>query len=129
MLNTIQNPQFYQTLTTLSVNELDELLGEIMQLRKQKLPNILSNNETELLRKINAGVLPMIQKRYNVLVKKRQKETLTEADYEELLTLTSYIENHNTQRLSYIIELSQIRNTTVDEIIASLELKPRLYVV
>ena len=129
MLNTIQNPQFYQTLNKLIVNELDELIGEIMQLRKQKLPNILSNIETELLRKINAGVLPTIQKRYAILFKKRQKETLTDADYEELIALTSYIENHNAQRLSYIIELSQIRNTTVDDVIASLELKPRLYVV
>ena len=129
MLNTIQNPQFYQTLNKLSVNELDELIGEIMQLRKQKLPNVLSTIETELLRKINAGVLPTIQKRYAILFKKRQKETLTDADYEELLALTSYIENHNVQRLSYIIELSQSRNTTVDDVIASLELKPRLYVV
>ena len=129
MLNTIQNPQFYQTLNKLSVNELDELIGEIMQLRKQKLPNVLSNIETELLRKINTGVLPTIQKRYAILFKKRQKETLTDADYEELIALTSYIENHNAQRLSYIIELSQIRNTTVDDVIASLELKPRLYVV
>ena len=129
MLNTIQNPQFYQTLNKLSVNELDELIGEIMQLRKQKLPNVLSNIETELLRKINTGVLPTIQKRYAILFKKRQKETLTDTDYEELIALTSYIENHNAQRLSYIIELSQIRNTTVDDVIASLELKPRVYVV
>ncbi len=129
MQTTIQNTQFYQTLASLSVSELDTLLGEIIALRKQKLPNVLSTVETELLRKINVGVLPTIQKRYNFLLKKRQKETLTEEDYEELLTLTSYIENHNAQRLSYIIELAQIRNTTVDEIIASLELKPRLYIV
>lgn len=129
MLNTIQNPQFYQTLNKLSVNELDELIGEIMQLRKQKLPNVLSNIETELLRKINAGVLPTIQKRYAILFKKRQKETLTDADYEELIALTSYIENHNAQRLSYIIELSQIRNTTVDDVIASLELKKNYWLM
>ncbi len=58
------------------------------------------------------------------MFKKRQKETLTDTDYEELIALTSYIENHNAQRLSYVIELSQIRNTTVDDVIANLELKP-----
>jgi hypothetical protein len=129
MVNAIQNPQFYQTLNQLSVVELEELMQQIIELRKQKLPTILTQTETELLRKINAGILPSLQKRYQVLFKKRQKETLTEVDYEELLALTSYIENHNVQRLSYIIELAKIRNTTVDEIIASLELKPRLYVV
>jgi hypothetical protein len=126
-----QNQSFkniYQALPELSVIELEELMTQILRLRRQKLPTVLSQNETELLLKINTGLPSTIQKRYNFLVKKRQTETLNQTEYEELLELTAYTENHNTQRLKYLLELANLRNQTLDEIITVLEIKPRLYV-
>ncbi|MCU0393408.1 MAG: hypothetical protein MUE81_20030 [Thermoflexibacter sp.] len=130
-MNTVQNQQFqhlFQSLHELSVMELDELMAQIVYLRRQKLPTVLSESETELLHKINKGLPSSIQKRYNFLINRRKAETLLPTEYEELLELTAYTENHNAQRLAYLLELAKLRNQTLDEIITALEIKPRLYV-
>jgi hypothetical protein len=124
-MNNIQN--ISQALPTLSVMELDELMTQILRLRRQKLPTVLTQSETELLQKINAGLPLAIQKRYDFLIKKRQSETLHDAEYEELLELTAYSENHNNQRLKHLLELASIRSQSLDDIIRDLGIKPRVY--
>ena len=118
-----------QTLASLNLLELDSVIKRVIGLRKQKLSTVLSNTETKLFRKINIVPPKEIQKRYNHLLTKRKKETLTEIEYEELLELTTYMENLNVQRLKHLLDLSKIRNVTLDEIIMQLEFKPNLYVV
>jgi len=122
-LNTI-----YQSLSILNVIELDQVMQEILTLRRKKLPTVLSQNETELLRKINTGAPTVIQKRYDFLVKKRNNETVNEAEYQELLELTAYMENMGVKRLEFLLELAKLRNISLDEVIEQLQLKPRLYV-
>jgi len=72
--------------------------------------------------------LLVIQKRYNFLIKKRNNETLTDEEYQELLELTTYMENLGVKRLEYLLELAKLRNLSLDEIVEQLQLKPRLYV-
>jgi predicted transcriptional regulator len=67
-----------------------------------------------------------LQDKYNVLVKKRHNETLTDVEYQELLNLTAQVESINNQRLLHLIELSKLRNESLDEVMSSLEIKPRL---
>ena len=64
-------------------------MQKILGLRKDKLPTVLSETETELLKKINIGTSPTIQKRYDKLLKIKQKEILSEQEYDELLELLS----------------------------------------
>ncbi len=118
----------YQSLSVLNVLELDQVMNRILGLRREKMSSVLSNVESELLQKINLKIPFVIQKRYNFLQKRRNKEILNEKEYQELLELTVYIENFNVQRLQNLIELAKFRNVTLDEIIISLELKPILYV-
>jgi hypothetical protein len=118
----------YQNLVELNLLEIDQVMHKIIGLRKQKLPNVLSQTETELIQKINQAAPAEIQKRYNYLIKKRKNESLNEIEHHELVELTSYIENQNVQRLGYLIELAKIKNKTLDEIIEQLEIKPGLYV-
>ena len=131
MNTTVQSPQLdivYHSLNSLTVSELDNVMQKILGLRKDKLPTVLSETETELLKKINIGTSPTIQKRYDKLLKIKQKETLSEQEYDELLELTSYIESHDNQRLTYLIALAQYRNQPLEEILFSLGIKPRFYV-
>lgn len=131
-MNTIiQSPQLdviYKSLNSLTINELDDVMQKILGLRKDKLPTVLSETETTLLKKINIGVSPTIQKRYDKLLKIKQKEILSETEYDELLELTACVESHDNKRLSYLIALSQYRNQSLDEVLFSLEIKPRVYV-
>jgi hypothetical protein len=118
----------YKSLNQLNVADLDKVMHQIIDLRQKRNPSILSKKESDLLKAINAGLPKELQSRYNVLVKKRHNETLTDTEYEELLTLTEQVEKSDNQRLSYLLELAKLRNQSLDDLITSLELKPRLYV-
>ena len=128
LIHTQQLDKIYQSLSILNVIELDQVMQEVVILRRKKLPTVLSQNETELLRKINAGAPSVIQKRYSFLVKKRNSETLNDIELPELLELTAYMENLGVKRLEYLLELAKLRNLSLDEIVEQLQLKPRLYV-
>jgi hypothetical protein len=118
----------YKSLNQLNVADLDKVMHQIIDLRQKKNPNILSKKESDLLKAINVGLPKELQNRYSVLVKKRHNETLTDSEYEELLMLTEQVEKLDNQRLSYLLELAKLRNQSLDDVITSLELKPRLYV-
>ena len=109
-----------QALPQLGVAELDSLMLQIIDLRKSKLPGVLNGKETKLLQAINRGVPTEIKERYDVLIGKKEKEDLTEDDYQELIELTAYMENHNVQRLKSLVELAKLRNVSLDDIIAQL---------
>jgi len=128
LTHTQQLNSIYQSLSILNVVELEQVMQEVLVLRRKKLPSVLTQHETELLRKINAGAPAVIQKHYNFLVKKRNNETLSDDEYQELLELTAYMENLGVKRLEYLLELAKLRNSTLDEIVEQLQLKPRLYV-
>ncbi len=128
LTHTQQLNSIYQSLSILNVIELEQVMQEVLVLRRKKLPTVLTQHETELLRKINAGAPAVIQKHYNFLVKKRNNETLSDDEYQELLELTAYMENLGVKRLEYLLELAKLRNSTLDEIVEQLQLKPRLYV-
>ena len=126
-----QNAQLsniYQSLAFLNISELDGVMQHILSLRREKLPSVLSHSESELLRKINATAPAYIQKRYDLLFKKRTEETINESEYAELLELTSFMENFNVNRLEYLVELAKLRNVTLDKIIEELQIQPKLYV-
>lgn len=74
----------YHSLSALNIEELDMVKQEIFSIRSKKLPSVLTNSETELLKRINTSAPAVIQKRYNTLVKKRKNENT-----EEMLGLTS----------------------------------------
>jgi len=116
-------------LEALTVLELEELMTQILRLRRQKLTTVLSETETDLLRKINAELPAVIQKRYNFLLKKRKSENISMQEYEELLELTAFQEAHTNKRLANLIELAKIRNQSLDEVLNVLQIKPRLNVI
>jgi predicted transcriptional regulator len=123
-----QLDSIYQSLNSLNISELEDVMQKILGLRKEKLPTVLSEIETDLLKKINIGVPAIIQKRYDKLLKSKQKETLSDIEYEELIEISSYIENHDNQRLVALIALAQYRNQSLDELLVALDIKPRIHV-
>jgi len=70
----------------------------------------LSDIESELLMKINEGVPDAIQRRYDELISRRNKRTLTNDEYGELLRLTDQMELSDAKRIEYLTKLARIRN-------------------
>ena len=111
-----------------SLNEIEHFVDQVLLISAQKKAPGFSNQETELLIKINEGVPYKLQQRYNTLILKRNNNTLTDKEYEELVALTDRIENIDAQRINYLSKLAKIRNTTLSKIMTELGIKESEYV-
>jgi ABC-type uncharacterized transport system ATPase subunit len=74
---------------------------------------------------INRSLSQIQWERYDQLVGKRQAETLTPEELDELIALSDQIETVNVRRIEYLAELAQLRNTTVSALITELGIRPR----
>lgn len=80
----------------------------------------LSQEEANLILKINEGLPQQIQHTYNELLKKSVESTLSSTENNELIHIIPQVEAHQTQRLAYLIELAAIWDCTVDETMSKL---------
>ncbi|VAW31372.1 hypothetical protein MNBD_CHLOROFLEXI01-1525 [hydrothermal vent metagenome] len=80
----------------------------------------LTKRESELLQKIGAGLSDEVQNRYDALQKKLLAEQITADEHQELLSLIEIVENSDAERLKNLIELSQLRQVTLDELLSQL---------
>jgi hypothetical protein len=96
------------------------------QLRRdgQTAPH-LSRDESQLLQQINIGFSNETWDRYDDLVARREDETLTSEEFEELKALTNQIEEQNVHRIQALIELARVRNTTFEALMDELQIRPR----
>ncbi len=79
--------------------------------------------EAELIARIRRGISQEIRARYQMLNEKRQAETITDDEYGELLSLIERIEQGDAERMTHLVELAQLRNTSLDAVIDDLNLR------
>ena len=111
----------------LSLPDLEKLMSQVMSLQAKRKAPCLSADETELMLSINQSLSPDIQTRFDELVAKRQAETLTQEEHQELLTLTDQIEKTDAERMKYLAELARIRGVSLDVLMETLEIHPPAY--
>ncbi len=111
----------------LGTSELEQFISQVLTLRAKRIAPSFSKQEAEILEKINQGLSLEMQQRYNMLVAKRQTETLTDDEHHELLSLIDQIELLDTERMQAIIELAQLRNLSVSALMATLNIRPPAY--
>jgi hypothetical protein len=116
-----------QAVKQLSPSELEGFVSDIIAFQAhQKAPG-LSGDESELLLKINQGLPPDIQERYDELIVKRQSETLTPGEYDELLRITDLVEKLDAKRVEYLKELAFIRQTSLTTLMEDLHIRTPAY--
>jgi len=111
----------------LSQPELERFVDQLLALRAQRRVPAVSQKEADLLHKINQGIPKTIQIRYDELIEKRQAETLTPEEHQEILGLTETIEGLETERLEYLTELAELRNVTLRHLMAQLGIRTPAY--
>lgn len=57
-----------------------------------------------------------------LLLAKRQEESLTESEYQELIVLSDQYEQQNAERMKHIVQLASIRGISLTELMDQLEL-------
>jgi hypothetical protein len=119
----ISTDELLQAAGQLSLSELERFVWRIIALQAQRKAPGLPKDESDLLLKINRGIPAKIQGRYNELIAKRQAETLTADEYEELLRLTAEVEKRDVRRLEYLKELAIIRGKSLTELMEDLNIQ------
>ena len=112
----------------LNQEDLEQFVSQVIALRAKRLAPSLSRAESELLLGINEGVPHDVQMRFNELIAKRQAETLTPDEYEELLKLTQEVENSEVRRVENLAELAGLRGTSLTAVMENLGIRAPAYV-
>jgi hypothetical protein len=108
----------------LKPSELDRFVSDVIALKAQRQAPRLTNAETALLRQINQGLPPDLQKKWGQLVRKRDDRKLSPKEYRELIRLTDKIEELQANRVKSMVQLARIRKKSLDELIRELGIQP-----
>jgi hypothetical protein len=129
MLITLElSPELEQALKAAAEQAGLEPRVYIMQALRDRLPRgdigTLSKRESELLLRINQSLSYDQWQKYYHLRHKRQEEQLTQDEHHELIALSDELEESNAQRMTYMAELAQLRNISLDKLMKELGLIP-----
>ncbi len=112
--------QLLNGVSQLETTDLEQFVGQVSSLLAQRKAPSLPRRETELLEQINQGLPENIQSRYDELQIKLHHETITPEEHQELLSLIDPVEQVTVDRLRSLIELSQLRQVSLDELMTQL---------
>lgn len=123
-MSAIHAPDLLNAIKKLGPDELDAFIDQALSLRRPR-PKTLSAAETRLLKRINRGLPEALCSRYEELVGKRQKQTLTTDEHRELLKLTHDVESRDADRAAALWELAQLRRVPLRVLMKQLGIKPK----
>lgn len=103
-------------------DQLDAFVERVVALRAKAVAPNLTSNETALLVRINAQPAESESARYAELALKRDAETLTPDEHQELIALGDRIEALDVDRIEALAELARMRRTTLAELMQQLEI-------
>jgi hypothetical protein len=106
-------------------SELEFFATQINQLIIQR--KTASDLEAHLLQKIHQPLDPQLYQHYVHLLQKRDAETLSPTEHQELIRLTHQVEALNVERVTHLTELAKLRQTTLPQLITDLGIKPIEY--
>ena len=116
------------SLPQLGLDELDLLANQVIRLRAQRKTAHIPDAEALLLSKISEGVIPLdLRRRCAELTRKQRAGLLREEEDEELSKIVDEIEIRNAQRVGYLVDLAELRQTTLDKLMSVLEIAPFSY--
>jgi len=97
----------------LSETELRQFTSQVLALNAKRTAPSVTQEEAELLLHINGRLPEDVQQRYNELIAKRDAETLSEEEHDELLRLTKLVEAFDLARVEALSRLASRRGVTL----------------
>lgn len=119
----VSTEQLLHSVANLPANDLEAFVTKVLTLRaKLKAPS-LPTTEAQLLTQINQGLSAQEQTRWTQLEQKRQAETLTTEEHQELLTLNDKMEQLNVIRMQALTKLAFIRQISITTLMQNLGIR------
>jgi hypothetical protein len=109
-------------ISMLETNEIEQFMQKISKIVAKRKANSLSTKESDLLSSINLGIPQKQQKRFELLSNKLNNRTISSKEHNEMLELIDILELKHAERLKNLIELSQLRNISLDSLMQELQL-------
>jgi hypothetical protein len=116
--------ELLKTVQQLNSSELEALFSQVIRVQAQRKAPSLPQDQSLLFQQINQSISPQLQEQYKILLAKRDSETLTSKEYQELLNLSAQIEELEVTRIKQITELAQLRQTSLPSLIQEFHLQP-----
>lgn len=119
---TIDLNDILQLVAQLETPELEQFSQKISLLFAERKIELLPAKEIELLKKARLRLSASKQQQYDTLAPKIENRTANPQEQEQFLELNKEAEALNVERMKALIELSQIRKISLDELMLQLEL-------
>jgi hypothetical protein len=111
------------SVSQIPVNELENFVHELNALILRRKTDSKEYRDKVLLSKINRTVFsPKKAERYIALHHKLEAETLSETEYKEFMDLVGQEEILRNERVKYLIELSQLRAVSLQNLMSTMGL-------
>ena len=106
----------------LSEKELRQFTSQVLALNAKRMASSVTQEEAELLLRINGRLPEDVQRRYAELIAKRDAETLGDEEHQELLRLTKQVEAFDVARVEALSQLASRRGVTLSTLMRQLEI-------
>jgi hypothetical protein len=110
-------------MSQLDLGELEQFAFTVNTLVARRKAPSLPKREADLLQQINQGISLTARQRYTSLNQKMLNKTLTPEENQELGVLIDQIEQADAERLTYLIELAQLRGVALDTLMGQLGIR------
>ena len=109
----LSTEQIISAVSHLSLSELEQVFDHMLALQAARKAAHLSAVESALLAHINQGLPSALRERIACLRAKREDESITDAEYEELTRLTDRAEALHADRMAALVELATYRGVSL----------------
>jgi hypothetical protein len=113
MARNLSTDQILSAMEQLSAAELENLVPRVIAPRASRRAPHLDAEESKLLSRVNQGLPAALKSRLTDLEEKRNDGSLTDAEGEELLTLSDRVEQLHAERIEALAELARLRGITL----------------
>lgn len=107
--------------------ELEEFVSAVLTLKAERASPAVQVTEAELLQQVRYSLPEETRSRYRELTAKRRAASLTAEEHAELLRLTDAIENSDAARVRTLGQLAQLRNQSLEQLMADLGIQVPAY--
>ena len=109
----LSTEQIISAVSHLSLPELEQVFDHVLALQAERKAAHLPAAESVLLARINQGLPSVLRERIACLRAKREDESITDAEYEELTRLTDRAEELHADRMAALVELAKCRGVSL----------------
>jgi hypothetical protein len=115
--------QIISAVDQLSLSELERVFDHVLALQAERKAPHLSPAESKLLVRINQGLPPELRERLALLKARREDESITDAEYEDLTRLSDHAEELHAERMAAMAELAKLRGVSLPELMHQLGIR------